>query len=106
MPLGRALSLTPVRKVDGFAPGCEAGYLFCDIVTDRPGVNGHPNSRPLGVTIRRNSSGDRPVTRTITPSGVLISAIGGHQLGASLLTGTVRELVSEPTSADRCDPRL
>src|SRR5829696_3748517 len=31
--------------------------------------------------IRRNSSGDRPVTRTITPSGVLISAIGAHQLG-------------------------
>src|SRR5215204_4158268 len=29
---------------------------------------------------RRNSSGDRPVTRMITPSGVLISAMRAHQL--------------------------
>jgi hypothetical protein len=41
---------------------------------------GQPNSRPLGVIIRRNSSGGRPVTRTITPSGVLTSAIRAHQL--------------------------
>ena len=35
----RGLSLTPVRKAHRFALGCEAGYLFCDIVTDCPGVN-------------------------------------------------------------------
>jgi hypothetical protein len=34
----RGLSLTPVRKAHGVALGCEAGYLFRDIVTDSPGV--------------------------------------------------------------------
>ena len=39
MPLGRALSLTPIRKVHVFAAGCETGYLLRDMVTDGPGVN-------------------------------------------------------------------
>ena len=81
MLLGRAgLLLTLVRKAHGFALGCEAGYLFGDFVTDCPGETGQPNSRPLGVIIRRNSSGGRRVTRTIAPSGVLTSAIRAHQL--------------------------